>query len=53
MAEALQRTGLAVGALSALLVAASRVWLTILEIIPGVLFLLVRPSRRSDSSSNT
>jgi hypothetical protein len=52
MAEALQRTGLAVGALAALLVAASRVWLTILEIIPGVLFLLIRPSRRSDSSSD-
>ena len=52
MAEALQRTGLAVGAMSALLVASSRVWLTILEIIPGVLFLLVSPSRRSDSSSD-
>lgn len=53
MAEALQRTGLAVGAMSALLVASSRVWLSILEIIPGVLFLLVSPSRRSDSSSDT
>jgi hypothetical protein len=52
MAEALQRTGLAVGAMAALLVVSSRVWLTILEIIPGVLFLLVRPSRRSASSSN-
>ncbi len=51
MAEALQRTGLAVGAMAALLVLSSRVWLTILEIIPGVLFLLVRPSRRSDSPS--
>lgn len=51
MAEALHRTGLAVGAMAALLVLASRVWLTILEIIPGVLFLLVRPSRRSASSS--
>ncbi len=52
MAEALQRTGLAVGAAAALLVVSSRVWLTILEIIPGVLFLLVRPSRRPASSSN-
>ncbi|MFA6167049.1 MAG: lysylphosphatidylglycerol synthase domain-containing protein [Gemmatimonadaceae bacterium] len=52
MAEALQRTGLAVGAMAALLVVSSRVWLTILEIIPGVIFLLVRPSRRSASSSN-
>jgi uncharacterized membrane protein YbhN (UPF0104 family) len=49
MAESLQRAGLAVGAMAALLVAASRVWLTILEIIPGVLFLLVRPMRRSSS----
>jgi len=52
MAEALQRTGLALGAMSALLVAASRIWLTVLEIVPGVLFLLVRPMDRSDSSSN-
>ena len=52
MAEALQRTGLAVGAVAALLVVSSRVWLTILEIIPGVLFLLVSPSRRSASSSH-
>lgn len=52
MAEALQRTGLAVGAMSALLVASSRVWLTVLEIIPGVLFLLVRPLDRSVSSSD-
>lgn len=51
MAEALQRTGLAVGAMAALLVLSSRVWLTILEIIPGVLFLLVKPSPRSASSS--
>ena len=50
MAEALQRTGLAVGSVAALLVISSRVWLTILEIIPGVLFLLVKPSPRSDSS---
>ncbi|MEK6611629.1 MAG: lysylphosphatidylglycerol synthase domain-containing protein [Gemmatimonadota bacterium] len=52
MAESLQRTGLAVGALSALLVAASRVWLTVLEIIPGVLFLLIRPAARRDSPSD-
>lgn len=52
MAEALQRTGLVAGAMAALLVLSSRVWLTILEIIPGVLFLLVRPSRRSASSAN-
>lgn len=52
MAEALERTGLAVGALSTLLVAASRLWLTALEIIPGVLFLLLRPAARRVSSSD-
>jgi uncharacterized membrane protein YbhN (UPF0104 family) len=52
MAEALQRSGLAIGAMAALLVAASRIWLTILEIIPGVLFLLVRPLNRTDSSED-
>lgn len=52
MAEALQRTGLAAGAMAALLVLASRVWLTILEIIPGVIFHLVPPSRRQASSSD-
>jgi hypothetical protein len=51
MAEALQRSGLAVGALAALLVVASRVWLTILEIIPGVLLLMLRPPARSDTPS--
>ena len=51
MAEALQRSGLAAGALAALLVLASRVWLTLLEIIPGVLLLLVTPRVRTDSSS--
>jgi hypothetical protein len=50
MAEALQRTGLAAGALAALLVAASRVWLTVLEIIPGVLWLLLQPIERPPSS---
>ncbi|MDQ8155494.1 MAG: lysylphosphatidylglycerol synthase domain-containing protein [Gemmatimonadota bacterium] len=52
MAEALQRTGLAIGAVAALLVAASRIWLTVLEIIPGVLFLLVRPLARTDFSAD-
>ena len=52
MAEALQRSGLAVGAVAALLVAASRVWLTVLEIVPGVLFLLFRPAARRVSSSD-
>lgn len=52
MAEALQRTGLAVGAMAALLVVSSRVWLTILEIIPGVFFLLLKPADRSAPSSN-
>jgi uncharacterized membrane protein YbhN (UPF0104 family) len=51
MAEALQRSGLAVGAMAALLVAASRIWLTVLEVVPGVLFLLVRPLDRPASSS--
>ena len=52
MAESLERAGLAAGALSALLVAASRVWLTVLDIIPGVLFLLIRPAARRDSPSD-
>ncbi len=52
MAEALQRTGLAIGGMSALLVAASRIWLTVLEIIPGVLFLLVRPLERPVTPSD-
>ncbi len=52
MAEALQRSGLATGAMAALLVAASRVWLTVLEIIPGVLLLLWKPRKRSVSSSH-
>jgi hypothetical protein len=52
MAEALQRSGLAVGAAAALLVAASRIWLTVLEIIPGVLFLLLRPAARRVSPSD-
>ena len=52
MAEALERAGLAVGALSALLVAASRLWLTVLEIVPGVLFLLIRPAAHRGSSSS-
>lgn len=52
MAEALQRTGLAVGGLSALLVASSRVWLTILEIVPGVLFLMIKPLGRIVSSAD-
>ena len=46
MAEALRRTGLAVGATAALLVVSSRVWLTVLEIIPGLFFMLVRPPVR-------
>lgn len=49
MAEALQRTGLAGGALVALLVAGSRLWLTVLEIIPGLLLLLVPPAERADA----
>ncbi|MBM3907690.1 MAG: flippase-like domain-containing protein [Gemmatimonadetes bacterium] len=52
MAEALQRSGLAIGATSALLVAASRVWLTLLEIVPGVVLLLMRPPARSSSTSS-
>lgn len=52
MAEALQRSGLAAGAAAALLVAASRVWLTLLEIIPGVLFLVLRPAARRVSPSD-
>lgn len=51
MAEALRRSGLAVGATAALLVVGSRVWLTVLEIIPGVLLLLVKPPRQDATSS--
>ncbi len=53
MAEALQRTGMATGALSALLVAASRLWLTVLELVPGVLFLILRPASRRVTSSDS
>jgi hypothetical protein len=53
MAEGLQRSGLAVGALSALLVVASRLWLTVLEVIPGLLFVLLRPTARRASSSDS
>lgn len=52
MALLLKQSGLAVGSLAALLVVASRVWLTILDILPGVLFLLLRPAARRGSSSN-
>jgi hypothetical protein len=50
MAEALPRAGLAVGAVAALLVAASRLWLTILEVLPGLFFLLLKPADRSATS---
>jgi len=52
MLEALPRAGLATGALAALLVVSSRLWLTVLEVIPGVLFMLMRPAARRDSSSD-
>lgn len=52
MTLALKQSGLAVGSVAALLVVASRVWLTVLEIIPGVLFLLLRPAARRTSSSD-
>jgi len=51
MKVALEQSGLAVGALANLLMLASRLWLTVLEIIPGVLFLLIRPAARRGSSS--
>jgi len=50
MAKSLERAGIAVGAMSALLQVSSRVWLTILEVVPGVLFLMVRPLDRSNNS---
>lgn len=49
MAEALPRAGLAFGPTVALLVVASRVWLTVLEIIPGVLFMMLSPPARDVS----
>lgn len=45
MAGALKGAGFGTGE-AILLVVASRIWLTILEILPAVLFLLVRPLRR-------
>jgi len=51
MTLAFKQSGLAVGTVAALLVIASRLWLTVLEIIPGVLFLLLRPAARRVSSS--
>lgn len=52
MTLALKQSGLAVGSVAALLVLASRLWLTVLEIIPGVLFILLRPAARRGSSSS-
>lgn len=52
MAVALRQSGLVVGSVAALLVVASRVWLTVLEIVPGVFFLLLRPAARRASSSD-
>ena len=52
MKVALEQSGLAVGALANLLMLASRLWLTVLEVIPGVLFLIFRPAARRDSSSD-
>lgn len=49
LGEALPRAGLAFGSTAALLVVASRVWLTVLEIVPGVLFMLIAPPQRADS----
>ncbi|MCX5761241.1 MAG: lysylphosphatidylglycerol synthase domain-containing protein [Gemmatimonadetes bacterium] len=53
MLVALEQAGLATGALAALLVTASRLWLTVLEIIPGVLFLMIHPANRRISSNDT
>jgi glycosyltransferase 2 family protein len=52
MDRMLKDSGLAVGAAAALLVVASRVWLTILDLTPGVLFLLLRPAARRVSPSD-
>lgn len=45
MATALRGTGFGTGE-AILLVVASRIWLTVLEIVPAMLFMLVRPLRR-------
>lgn len=52
MDRMLKDSGLAIGAVAALLVVASRVWLTILDLTPGVLFLLLRPAVRRASPSD-
>lgn len=55
MTVAFTRLGLAGGADALLLAVASRLWLTVLEIVPSLLFLLARPPRfaaRSPSPSD-
>ncbi len=54
MAVLLERAGLAAGAEAMVLVVASRVWLTVLEIVPGLLYLAARtrPGEGSTSSQS-
>lgn len=50
MGTALKGAGFGTGE-AILLVVASRVWLTVLEILPAVIFLLVRPLRRGSAEA--
>ena len=52
MAVALKQSGLVGGSAAALLVVTSRLWLTVLEVVPGVLYLLLRPAARRVSPSD-
>jgi uncharacterized membrane protein YbhN (UPF0104 family) len=52
MATALQRAGLG-GGEALLIVVASRVWLTLLEIIPALFFILTRRRARRDRPHGT
>jgi hypothetical protein len=47
----LTRAGLATGAEVTLLVVASRLWLTVLEIVPGVAYLAIAPRRTKSPPS--
>ena len=47
----LEQFGIAAGAEATLIVLASRLWLTIIEILPGLAFLLLRrPGQRTHST---
>jgi uncharacterized membrane protein YbhN (UPF0104 family) len=49
----MQRAGLATPAEAAVIAVASRIWLTVLEIIPGLIALLIPTTRRAASAGPT